>query len=583
MKAKRATNASAAGTQREILKTAREKFGYEQLRPGQEEAIESILGGRDTLVIMPTGSGKSAIYQIAGLLMKGTIVVVSPLIALQRDQVQSIQDREVGDAAVVNSTLSVGKRRETMEQLNSGALKFVFLAPEQFEKSETLDELRNAGVCLFVVDEAHCISEWGHDFRPDYLRLGAVAEELGHPVILALTAAAGPEVRQEIQQRLNMRSPRVIVRGFNRPNIWLGVRTFKKEREKTEALLDEVQDAEKPGIVYVATRKHAEEIAAGLDERGVNCAFYHGGMRPKERSDIQDQFMTGGVEVMVATSAFGMGVDKPNVRFVFHHDISESIDAYYQEIGRAGRDGLPARAVLFYRPEDLSLQRFFAGTGKIQTEQIEEVATAIENTDEAMDLEELKAKTGLSQAKLVKAVNRLEEVGALEIHADGEVSATDETANVQEVTREAAKEQEKLSDLQSLRLEKAALYAELLSCRREYLLNYFGEEIGACGYCDNCETHAHDAGSSPEKVTAMAKTQERSVNRKPAAEKARKRPLVSQQDRPFPEKTRVVHTEWGKGVVKDYDGDKMEVVFDTVGSKRLSVQTVIELNLLSKL
>jgi ATP-dependent DNA helicase RecQ len=560
-----------------IRKTASEKFDFAHLRPGQLEGIEAILAGQDALVVMPTGSGKSAIYQIAGVLMDGPVIVVSPLIALQRDQMQSIDEAGAADAAVVNSTVGVRKTRETFDQLESGDLKFVFLAPEQFDKPETLDQLRDAHPSLFVIDEAHCISEWGHDFRPDYLRLGAVNESLGRLPVLALTATAGPEVRDEIADRLQMRDARVIVQGFNRPNIWLGVKTFPSEREKTEALLQQVQEAEKPGIVYVATRKHAEEIAAALDERGVDCSFYHGGMRAKERDEIQDAFMNDRVPIMVATSAFGMGVDKPNVRFVFHYDVSESIDAYYQEIGRGGRDGKPARAVLFYRPEDLSLQRFFAGAGKLRKDQVEQVASAIEGNDEPLDLEEVKERTGLSEAKVTKAVNRLEEVGALEIHPDGDVSATPAAEEVEKVAEQATKEQEKRHDFEMLRLEKMRLYAELLDCRREYLLNYFGEKTEKrCGHCDSCESQAQaDRPPSPENAsTAM-----------PNKENTRKKRtrVVDEEDQPFPPKTRVEHKEWGRGVVEDYDGDKVEIVFDSVGAKILSVRTVVEHDLLSRL
>ena len=281
-----------------------------------------------------------------------------------------------------------------------------------------------------MVDEAHCISEWGHDFRPDYMTLGSVAEKLGRPPILAMTATAAPEVREEIEKRLGMRDPLQIVRGFNRPNIWLGVQIFKTEKEKQEAFLNQVQDAEKPAIVYVGTRKHAEQLAAALDERVARCGFYHGGMNAKDRAGIQDQFMADELDIIVATSAFGMGVNKANVRSVFHYDVSESIDSYYQEVGRAGRDGEPARAVLFYRPEDLGMKRFFAAGGKLKAETIEEVAARLRTAEEPVDIEELKEETNLSDTKLTKALNRLEEVGAVETTDQGEVVITDPTATL---------------------------------------------------------------------------------------------------------------------------------------------------------
>ncbi len=253
-----------------IESVARDTFGYESLHPGQVEAIESVLAGCDTLAVMPTGAGKSAIYQIAALLSPGPAVIVSPLIALQRDQLAAIQQEDIGEAAVVNSAERASERREAWVELDEHRLTYLFLAPEQFSNEETLAHVRAAQPSLLVVDEAHCISEWGHDFRPDYLKLGAVVEALGHPAALALTATASPPVRAEIVERLHMREPRLIVQGFNRPNIWLGVERFEDEHGKRHALPDRVEAAEKPGIVYAATHKHAEELAAALGARG--CA-----------------------------------------------------------------------------------------------------------------------------------------------------------------------------------------------------------------------------------------------------------------------------------------------------------------------
>ncbi len=349
---------------RDIQRVATRHLGYEELRPGQLEGARSIVGGRDTLAVMSTGSGKSAIYQIAGLLLDGPTIVVSPLIALQEDQMESVEEREDDrlQAATLNSTLTAAEREQVFEELRAGELEFVLLAPEQLASSETVARLREATPSLFVVDEAHCVSQWGHDFRPDYLRLGEAREALGDPPLLALTATAAPPVREEIVARLGMRDPEVIVKGFDRPNIWLGVRAFHDAERKTSALLDAVEAAEGPGIVYAATQRGAEDLAAALADRGVRAAAYHGGMRPRRREQTQEAFMgdDGDVDVMVATIAFGMGVDKPDVRFVFHHDISESVDAYYQELGRAGRNGEPARALLFYRPQDVGRRRFFA-------------------------------------------------------------------------------------------------------------------------------------------------------------------------------------------------------------------------------
>jgi ATP-dependent DNA helicase RecQ len=361
-----------------VRHVARERLGHEQLRPGQEEVAQALLEGHDTLAIMASGWGKSAIYQIVGLLTPGLTVVVSPLIALQQDQVEAIEEREIAEAAILNSTLGVTEREQVFDELEHGHLKFLFLAPEQLTREETLDQLKAAQPSLFVVDEAHCIAEWGHDFRPDYLRLGSTIEALGHPRVLALTATASPVVRQEIIERLGLHSPQVIARGLDRPNIHLAVETYHDEASKEQALLERVANAEKPGIIYVATRKDAERLAQVLLAAGIKAISYHAGMKVQEREQAQESFMQDEAEVVTATIAFGMGVDKPNVHFVFHYHISESVDSYYQEIGRAGHDGDPAEAVLFYLVQDLGIRRFLASTGQVDAEEVEKIAELIE-------------------------------------------------------------------------------------------------------------------------------------------------------------------------------------------------------------
>jgi ATP-dependent DNA helicase RecQ len=533
----------------QIRQIAQSKFGYKSMRSGQESAIQSLLSGHDTLAVMPTGSGKSAIYQIATVLTGGSTVVISPLLALQQDQVESITEQNVGEAALVNSTVRTAKREEAFEALEEEELNFLFLAPEQFNNPETLKRLQNAKPSLFVVDEAHCISEWGHDFRPDYLRLGAVIEALGHPRILALTATAAPTVREEIIDRLGMHGPKTIVQGFDRPNIWLGVKRFEEEQEKENALIQRATRAKKPGIVYVATRKKAEKVAESLCNNGVQAIAYHAGMKAKEREDAQAAFMNDEAEVIVATTAFGMGIDKPNVRFVFHHDISDSVDSYYQQMGRAGRDGEKALAMLFYCPHDLDLRRFFASSGQIDVEQVEQVATLVQQQDEPIQRRELREQTGLSQAKVATALNRLEEVGAVEMLPTGEVVASEDAPEVKEAVQEAVQAQEHYQQYLRSRLEMMRGYAEVRNCRREYLLNYFGEKQDEpCGFCDNC--------------MAGVVVEEDSDNQ------------------PFPLNSRVVHCSWGEGLVMRYEGDKMVILFDEVGYKTLGVDFVKQRRLL---
>lgn len=535
----------------QIRRIAQESFGYDELRPGQEAAIQSVVSGEDTLVVMPTGSGKSAIYQIAAMQMPGPTVVISPLIALQKDQVETIISQEVGGAAQVNSTIKADDRQAAFDDLQAGTLEFIFLAPEQFNNPETLEQLRAAQPSLFVVDEAHCISEWGHDFRPDYLRLGSVIEALGDPVVLALTATASPPVREEILDRLGMADARVIVQGFDRPNIWLSVERFEEDDEKQAFLLNQVTKAQKPGIIYTATRRQAEEITQALRDRKVQATFYHGGMKAAEREQAQTAFMNDDVQVIVATTAFGMGVDKPNVRFVFHYNISDSIDSYYQQIGRAGRDGEPAKALLLYDPEDLKLRRFFASGGQVDVDQVAQVAIALHRADAPLKLKELQQATSLSQSKLATAVSRLEEAGVVETLATGEVVACEEPAELETAFAEAVQTQERYQQYAKSRLEMMRGYAEVRNCRREYLLNYFGQKAEkSCGACDNCQ-----AGITTEKDDGL---------------------------RPYPIDSRVVHKSWGEGTVMRYEGDKVVVLFDQVGYKTIGVNLALLYGLLRK-
>src|SRR4051812_29811007 len=310
---------------------------------------------------MPTGSGKSAVYQLTGELRSGPTVVVSPLLALQHDQVRHIEDSGLSSAGAANSLQSRGAFRGVLDDFVHGRLEFLFVAPEQLARAEIVDTLADARPSLFVVDEAHCISTWGHDFRPDYLALADAVTALGRPPVLALTASAAPSVRDEIVERLRLHDPAIAVASFDRPEIDLTVRRFVDEDSKRAALVADAQTWDGPSIVYAATRRETEEIRDALLDAGVAVAAYHGAAGRKERHRVHDAFMNDEISVVIATNAFGMGIDKPDVRVVAPLDVPGSIDAYSQEIGRAGRDGEAARALLSYRHEDLGVQRFFKG------------------------------------------------------------------------------------------------------------------------------------------------------------------------------------------------------------------------------
>jgi ATP-dependent DNA helicase RecQ len=355
----------------------KEIFGFDSFRPGQEEAIRGVLDGRDTLAVMPTGGGKSLCYQVPALMREGLTVIVSPLISLMRDQVDSLLQSSVEGAATLHSGLSPEERWEVERRVRTGDIRMLYVAPERLRSLEFVLTLRKTGVGLFVVDEAHCISEWGHDFRPDYLFLPRVVRDLGHPPVLALTATATPRVRQDILRSLRMREPKVVVTSFNRPNLTYRVLSAKEKKDKLPLILSVIRNSPPPGIIYGATRKECEELAASLKRAGVDAAHYHAGMDAAERSSVQERFMTDELGVVVATVAFGMGVDKPNVRFVIHASVPGSLPAYIQEAGRAGRDGGGSECVVLYRTADLGRRKRLVTIHAAGAEEVESFFRAL--------------------------------------------------------------------------------------------------------------------------------------------------------------------------------------------------------------
>ncbi len=478
-------------------------------------------------MVLPTGSGKSAIYQVAALAGLRPAIVVSPLIALEHDQVRHLDEAGVEAAGELHSSLPEHLQKKTLDDFAAGRLTFLFITPEQLSRPELVHLLGKAGPRLFVVDEAHCVSEWGHQYRPDYLGLGAAIEALGHPRVLALTATAAPPVRADILTRLGMRDSAVIARGFDRPNIRLAVHHVSHDRERTAAVLARAQELEGEGIIYSATHNASEELARALEEAGVPAAYYHGGLSDKQRNDVHERFLDGRIRVVACTIAFGMGIDKPDVRFVLHSGLPESVDAYYQEMGRAGRDGAPANAELYYLPGDAAVSRFRSSGARFSDADLQRVAAALAAAGEG-GRPGPPAVGGVPPGRVKLIADRLREAG-------GSVERASEL-------------QERYREMQRTRAEMIEGYAELTDCRRRYLLEYFGEELPEpCGNCDNCL-----AGRS-RRTTAQT---------------------------PFPVGTRVAHPEWGAGTVIRQESDAVVVLFEEAGYHRIDVGLALERGLL---
>jgi ATP-dependent DNA helicase RecQ len=517
-----------------IQELARERLGFERLRPGQLAAAEALAAGRDVLAVLPTGGGKSAIYELAGLLRDGPTVVVSPLIALQDDQLAHLQAAGLR-AVVLNSQQSAGARAAALlASCDSGT--FVFLAPEQLAKPEARQALQRARPGLFVVDEAHLISQWGRDFRPDYMRLGAQAEAVGAPVRLALTATAAPPVRQEIIRRLGLRDPEVVIGDFDRPNIELSAHRALTLADKHRELVRSAGGFGGPGIVYAATHASAQAAHDALASAGEPVTLYHAGLSAHERHEAMTAFTGGSARIIAATVAFGMGIDKPDVRWVLHADPPPSLDEYYQEMGRAGRDGEAARARLVYRYEDFERARYLTARGVL--------AAAVGRAAAALAVGQ-RVEPGARQQ--TAALVRLADLGAAAWQADGQVGWTG-AMSVADALAASEAETEREDEIERTRLTMMRRYAEHTDCRRAFLLSYFGQDYpGPCGNCDNDVAHAQDP---PAHV-------------------------------PFPVGAHVVSERWGQGTVQRYDGDQaVTVLFDEHGYRELFLPAVLERGLL---
>jgi len=521
-----------------IEELARERLGFDRLRPGQLRAAEALAGGRDVLAVLPTGGGKSAIYELAGMLRAGPTLVVSPLIALQDDQLAHLQAAGL-PAIVLNSQQSAGTRAAALlASCDPGT--FVFLSPEQLANPETRQALRRARPGLFAVDEAHLISQWGHDFRPDYMLLGAQAEAVGAPVRLALTATAAPPVRQEVLRRLGLRDPEVVIGDFDRPHIALSVHRVRTLPDKHRELVRAAGELAGPGIVYAATHADAQAAHDTLAAAGEQVTLYHAGLSGRERHDAMTAFLGGSARVIAATVAFGMGIDKPDVRWVLHFDPPPSLDAYYQEMGRAGRDGEPSHARLLYRYEDFDMARYLAA-GNVSGAAVADVAATLAAGQHV----------GAGGRQQTAALVRLTDLGAVTWRADGEVRWAG-AMSVAAALAASEAETQREDEVERSRLTMMRRYAEHTSCRRSFLLSYFGQDYpGPCGNCDN-----------------------------DLAQAGPPRAGVPRAGVPFAVGARVLSDRWGEGTVQRYDGNQITVLFDEHGYRELFVPLVLQRGLL---
>ncbi len=490
-----AENVSKKGLLKTPGAALKEHFGFSRFLDGQEEVISEIVSGKDGLVVMPTGGGKSLCFQIPALCFPGVTLVISPLIALMKDQVDALQARGVA-ATLINSTLSWPEQKERLDGMARGDFKLVYVAPERFRAESFLRALEGVEISLFAIDEAHCLSQWGHDFRPDYMRLGKALEKIGRPQCVALTATATPVVREDILKVLGLREPFERVSGFSRPNLSLGITAVDKAAQKDERIRA-VISAHKTGIIYCATRKKVDLVSETLASWGVKCVSYHGGMGDAERVKAQEIFISKKVDIAVATNAFGMGIDRGDVRFVIHYEIPGSVEAYYQEAGRAGRDGEAAVCELLFNYADTRTQEFFIDGANPSPTTVRQIYQYLLNEADGNN-EVFRTLEDIAEHAAVK--NSMAVGSALTVLARGRfIERFDVKGKRMRGTRllkpdlltrdleldEDAMEEKDARDREKLKAMVEMCYAR--TCRQQWILQYFGEpNAQTCGNCDVC-------------------------------------------------------------------------------------------------
>jgi len=472
-------------------------FGFDSFRPGQVRALEHLQAEQHVLVVMPTGAGKSLIYQMGAMLRPGTTLVFSPLIALMKDQVDALQSRGL-PATYINSTLTRDDQGKRIEAMLQGSARLVYVAPERLRSRRFREALSQVTIGLLAVDEAHCISQWGHDFRPDYLHIGAARQSMGQPLTVALTATATPRVQADIVRQLQLNEAQQVITGFNRPNLALSVQYTPRREDKLRALQALLQDTNEAGIVYTGTRRDAEQVAEFAREvTGLRARHYHAGLSASERSIVQDAFIGGDLPLVAATNAFGMGIDRADLRFVIHYSLPGTLEAYYQEAGRAGRDGLPARCSLLYSPKDRALQEWFIDH---DTPSLADLRLLHRVLGQHEDLSQIRTNfdalcisTELRPTTVRLGLSALESAGWLERLGNDGNSIWLRLGDLDDRTLQATfREVQKRQAFRRSQLDTIIAYAERDVCRRRMILDHFGDtgpsDAPVC--CDVCQSQA---------------------------------------------------------------------------------------------